>query len=81
MSLFSDDKTHIKKINDLKKELKKTPNLTPEEEKMVLDRARREIHTSTGMSKKEFLEKVIRPIERNAKDKITRDEARGLRKL
>ena len=81
MSLFSDDKTHIKKINDLKKELKKTQNLTPEEEKMVLDRARREIHTSTGMSKKEFLEKVIRPIERNAKDKITRDEARGLRKL
>ena len=44
MSLFSDDKTHIKKINDLKKELKKVPDLTPEEEKMVLDGGRREIH-------------------------------------
>lgn len=79
--LFKDGDTHIKKMLDFQKSLRRVQDLTPKEEGLVLERAKKIIHTQTGMSKKEYLNKVVRPLQMNTKDSINPEEARNLRKL
>ena len=79
MTLYN-NKTHVKDMEEVKREIKKVAKLDPSEEKLVVDKIRSQVHTSTGMSKEE-LNKIIRGFEKNTKDKINPEEVRNLRRL
>ena len=79
--LFKDGDEHIKKMSDFQKSLRRVRDITPQEERLVLERAKKVIHTQTGMSKKEYLNKVVRPLQMDTKDQINPEEALNLRKL
>ena len=80
MGLF-DKKDHIKKTKELHNILKKETYLTPEERKRIEEKARSSITQPSGLSKKEWLQKVVRPLEKDTEDKIDRSEASRLKKL
>lgn len=79
MGLF-DKKDHIKSTKDLDRALKKNKFLTKNERKEVEKKAEKFIRESSGLSKKEWDNKVLRPLMKDSKDNIDRGEISKLKK-
>ena len=78
MALY-EDKTHITKIDDLKRELRHS-GLSHEDQKRVLEKLEPRVHGYNGMSQEEF-QKEVRVMLKNTKDKIDPRDAAKLRRL
>ena len=80
MGLF-DDKTHIKRREDLHKELRKAKWLSSGERKNIEDKAKRFMYEPSGMSKKEWEKRVIEPLHKDKESSIGYKETNRLKKL
>ncbi len=79
MGLF-DKKDHIKTKKELRKALEKE-HIFKKDIKFVEEKALKYLHDGSGMSKKEWMQKVVKPLEKNTKDRINPKEARRLEDL
>lgn len=79
--LFKDNKTHIKKMADLQQFLLKQRDLPIDRQMRIAERAKKEVHSPSGMSKKEFENKVLRPLQNNPEMNMSPEEARRIKRL
>ena len=80
MGLF-DKKDHIKTRKELHDVLKKD-HIFEKDRKLIEKKAEKYIDDGySGMSKKEWKQKVVRPLEKDTKDRISPKEARHLKDL
>ena len=80
MGIF-DKKDHIKSSKELDLKLRKEKYLSKEERQKVEKLAKKFIEDPSGLSKKEWKEKVVREIKNDTKDKIDPREASRLKKF
>jgi hypothetical protein len=80
MGIF-DKKDHIKSSKELDLKLRKEKYLSREERQKVEKLAKKFIVESSGLSKKEWQNKVVRQLKNDPNDKIDRSEASKLKKL